>query len=556
MESVAVRNRWVLAATCVLVALGLLLCAERASLAKQPVRVPDPVTPQRSVGQGPESAPVAQSRPAAPRAERPVRGEPANTRPTSRPAERPARPRPAGAPQSDPRSPAAQSRLVRGEGVHRGPVSRPAHRPPAEHGALIDRGKPAHVPREYLQGHSRGPQKPVGQGPVRPHPEKPVDRGPVSHPDQRPTPKPKPVHEPRDIPQGGPRGSEDTGRPEGAGAHGQQGGSEGLPDKVNTHMPGDGGPEAPEQTEVHPGQGTDNAGGHLPAAVGKDSEGGGTGYEGTAANKPAGEPPSGTGMAQHPDLRAASAVLPGHEPGSGTHSTEGPSRRPAKAAADTPATHPTAAHREDPVRPAGDSSPPDQQVARHSWAVEAASPAASGERLPAEYGVRAASEPFFGSTEYFFGYLWDGSSFSVQRDGDGLGPMQDGARGFVPDDAARRLPHAAGAPAADPVSLLRLRSHHGRPRFQCFVLRRRRRPAVRRDLLLPLCRSVAGAVSRLRRIAAGRNGTAAGTRTPRLILLAQGAPFALPKSYVVPTYGRARRKHERVAEAQRTISRR
>lgn len=255
----------------------------------------------------------------------------------------------------------------------------------------------------------------------------------MSHPDQRPTPKPKPVHEPRDIPQGGPRGSEDTGQPEGAGAHGQQGGSEGLPDKVNTHMPGDGGPEAPEQTEVHPGQGTDNAGGHLPAAVGKDSEGGGTGYEGTAANKPAGEPPSGTGMAQHPDLRAASAVLPGHEPGSGTHSTEGPSRRPAKAAADTPATHPTAAHREDPVRPAGDSSPPDQQVARHSWAVEAASPAASGERLPAEYGVRAASEPFFGSTEYFFGYLWDGSSLSVQRDGDGLGPMQDGARGFVPD---------------------------------------------------------------------------------------------------------------------------
>jgi hypothetical protein len=34
--------------------------------------------------------------------------------------------------------------------------------------------------------------------------------------------------------------------------------------------------------------------------------------------------------------------------------------------------------------------------------------------------------------EYFFGYLWEGSSFSVQRDQDGIGPMRDGARGFVP----------------------------------------------------------------------------------------------------------------------------
>ncbi len=209
-----------------------------------------------------------------------------------------------------------------------------------------------------------------------------------------------------------------------------------LPDKVNTHTPGNGGAEAPGQSEGHPGQGTttDNEGGHLPAAVGKDSEGGGTGYEGTPANEPAGGPPSGTGMAQHPDHRAASAALPGHEPGSGTRSTEGPSRRPAKAAADTPAPQPTAVHREDPVRPAGNSSPPDQQVAGHSRVVEAASPAApvGGERPPAGYGVRAASEAPFASTEYFFGYLWDESSISVQRDGDGLGPMRDGARGFVP----------------------------------------------------------------------------------------------------------------------------
>ena len=63
------RNRWVLAATFVLVALGLLLCAEKESLAKQPARVPDPArpaTPQRSAGHGPASL----------RAEQPVRSRP------------------------------------------------------------------------------------------------------------------------------------------------------------------------------------------------------------------------------------------------------------------------------------------------------------------------------------------------------------------------------------------------------------------------------------------------------------------------------------------------
>ena len=440
MAGVAVRNRWVLATTCVLVALGLLLCAERPSLAKQPAKVPDPAgpaTPQRSISQGPQSvpnaggrAPVARSRRAALRAERLVRGEPANVGPASRPA--------------------------RGEGVHRGPVSRPVHRPSTEHGAPAGRRKPAeppgrqtsslhkpaHVPREHPQGRPRGPQKPVGQDPVRPHPEKPVDRGPVSHPNQQPTPKPKPVHEPHDNPlgkpQGEPQGGEDTGRPEGTGPHGQQAESGPLPDKENTHTPVNGLAEAPGRPEGHSGQGTatdqepHNDGGHLPAAVGKDSEGGDTGYEDKTANAPAGGPPSGTGMVQHPDRRAASTALPGHEPGSGTRSTEGRSRRSAKAAADTLAPHPTAVRRKDAARTAGDSALPDQQVAGHSRAVEAASPAARGERPPAGYGVLAASETPFGSTEYFFGYLWDGNSFSVQQDQDGIGPMRDGARGFVP----------------------------------------------------------------------------------------------------------------------------
>ena len=49
--------------------------------------------------------------------------------------------------------------------------------------------------------------------------------------------------------------------------------------------------EAPAQPEVHPGQGTatdhgPDEGGHLPAAVGKGSDGGGTGYEDRTANAP------------------------------------------------------------------------------------------------------------------------------------------------------------------------------------------------------------------------------------------------------------------------------
>jgi hypothetical protein len=454
MESVAVQNRWVLVATFVLVALGLLLCTEKASLAKQPARVPDPAdpaTPQRSVGQGPEHAPnaggrapVAQSRPAALRAERPVRSEPANGGPASRPTGRPARPRPAGpepaaAPKADHRSPVAQSKPARGRGVHQGPISRPAQHPPAEpQGRQISSPhKPAHAPREHPQGYSRGPQKPVGEDPARPHPQKPVDRGPVSHPDQQPTPRPRPeipVHEPQGNTQGSPHGAEGTRGPKGAGSQGQQGESGAPPDRENAHTPGNNGENPPGQSEGHAGQGTttDNEGGHLPAAVGKDSEGGGTSPEDRTTNAPAGGSPSGTGMAQHPDRRAASAALPGQEPGSDTRSTEGPSRQPVKAAADTPAPLPKSVHREGPVRPAGDSSVPNQQVAGHSRAVEAASPAAGGERPPAGYGARAASKTPLGSTEYFFGYLWDESTFSVQSDQDGLTPMRDGARGFVP----------------------------------------------------------------------------------------------------------------------------
>ena len=136
------RNRWVLATTCVLVALGLLLCAERASLAKQPAKVPDPAdpaTPQRSVGQGtgecaerwrpcarrPVETGGASSRTAGTRRAR-ERWSRVAARWTACPPEtgrpRRTRPEPASAPRADHRSPVAQSRPARGEGVHRGPL--------------------------------------------------------------------------------------------------------------------------------------------------------------------------------------------------------------------------------------------------------------------------------------------------------------------------------------------------------------------------------------------------------------------------------------------------
>ena len=249
----------------------------------------------------------------------------------------------------------------------------------------------------------------------------------MSPPDQQPTPKPKPEKPVRE-PQSNPRGGQDTGRPES------------MPDTLNTPSAGGAAPPAPGQPEVKPEQGkaTDNGTDPLPAAVGKGPEGGvtggGTGYEDKAVNAPAGEPRSGAGMAQQPDRRAASTALPGQEPGSSTRSTEELSGGPAGAAVDTSGPPSTAVHSEVPMRPAGDSSLPGQKGAGDSRVVEAASPTApaGGERPPVGYGVRAASEAPFASTEYFFGYLWNGSSFSVQRDVVEYGPVRDGARGFVP----------------------------------------------------------------------------------------------------------------------------
>ena len=75
---------------------------------------------------------------------------------------------------------------------------------------------------------------------------------------------------------------------------------------------------------------------------------------------------------------------------------------------------------------------PDRPVIKPSQAVQTVAPAPEGGgRRSAGYGARPAAEAPFGSTGFFFGYLWDESSFPVQYVQDGPGAAQNAARGFA-----------------------------------------------------------------------------------------------------------------------------
>ena len=528
-ENVARRSRCVLAATWVLVALGLLLCAGRESGAQQPAEAPEPAGPassQQAEGRGPESAPAAEPKPA--------RGEPANEKPASPPAERPTHHEPAGASHADHGAPAAESKPAPEEKVDQGPVSQPEHQQPAGQGTPPGQPshgqgkpeeppgrqtsaphKPEHAPREHPRGPS--PQKPVEQDGVRPHPPKPVDGGPAPRPEhQQHAPRPKPPEHPQATPDPS-RGDEGGSRPEGAGSQGQQGESGVPPGKENphsgensgsveppqrsgppsghetgtnqgtegeqSHVPttagkgsegqeshapiaagkGSGSEENPAPTTVGKGSGGQES--HVPIAVGKGSEGEqvhvpttvangsegvGSGYEDATANAPSGTgqdrpshpavapstpggPPLGTETGQDPDRR--SALLAAREPGSGTRLAREPSGLPEKASVGVSAPRFTAVRGNVPVKLAGvpSSGLPDQrQVAKPSRTVETVPTApVGGERRSAGYRGQPAAGPPFGSTEFFFSYLWDESGYPVQKVQDELGSMRGGARGFV-----------------------------------------------------------------------------------------------------------------------------
>jgi hypothetical protein len=427
--------------------------------------------------------------PTPPEPSKPARGEKVEKVHDSGPVSRPEHQRPAeqGAPvgqqahgQGKPTEPPGKQI----SSLHK--PAKPTHEKPAP--AEPASAKPAHTPREHPQGRppqgqehpsqGLGPQKPVGQDAVRPQPqtkpvEKPVDRGPVADPEhQRPTKQPKPSQDPqvslqgnpqgdpqgdsKGDPQGNPHGSpqdgEGTALPEGAGSQGKPGGP---PDTEDAYTPGNGwSGEPPGYSAGHSGHGADKdrgpdiAVGRVPTTVGMGPEGKGSGSEGTTANVPVVVPPPDTGTGHRPVRLPASASLAGHESGSGTRYSRRSALRPAKYAEDRlPAGAPvgvsaprsTAVRGEDPVKitVAHSSSVPDRRVIKPSRAVEmvAAAPEGGGRRSAGYRGRPAARTPF-GSTEFFFGYLWDESSFPVQRAQDGVGSAQGAARGFAADETS------------------------------------------------------------------------------------------------------------------------
>jgi hypothetical protein len=428
---------------------------------------------QQAHGQGKPTEPPGKQisslhKPAKPTHEKPAHAKPPHEKPASaKPAhEKPVHEKPAPAETAS---------------------AKPAHTP-REH----PQGRPPQGQEHPSQG--LGPQKPVGQDTVRPQPqtklvEEPVDRGPVADPEhQRPTKQPTPSQDPQGSlqgnpqgdpqgdskgdPQGNPQGSpqdgEGTALPEGAGSQGKPGGP---PDTEDAYTPGNGwSGEPPGYSAGHSGHGAatdrgpDIAVGRVPTTVGMGPEGKGSGSGGTTANVPVVGPPPDTGTGQRTDRLPASASLTGHESGTGTRSTEGPARQPAMLTEEPPRPHvkyaadphaegrlpaevsaevssprSTAIRGEDPVKTtaAHSSRVPDRQVMRPSRAVEtvAAAPEGGGRRS-AGYGVRPAARTPFGSTGFFFGYLWDESSFPVQIAQDGVGSAQGAARGFAADETS------------------------------------------------------------------------------------------------------------------------
>ncbi len=169
MGGTAARNRLALATICIMVALGLLLCTGRESLAQQQggVRAPAvPAAPQRLAGRAGGRARAARDSGTPGTADGKRHTRKRRTRhiaPASRPSGGHVQP-----------APAAPSGVPRTE--RKPPASRPAPFPPADPGAPIGHEKPAATP---------GRQGPPPQGPAHAPPDPP--RSPHKVPSGRPS---------------------------------------------------------------------------------------------------------------------------------------------------------------------------------------------------------------------------------------------------------------------------------------------------------------------------------------------------------------------------------
>ncbi len=424
-------DRGVVAVICLLVALGSLLCVGKVSLAKQPLKAPEPggrATPQRSTSQGQVGARNADNRAPA------ARPEPATSSPASPPTgRRPAGHSPAGASSAGHPAPAAQQGPAQSRPVDRGAPARPAHERPIDRGAP-GRGRPAEPPGRRVSllkrpaheppvsrehGKGLGPQRPVEPDTVHPQP-KPVDGDSVSHPDhQRPTPRPTSGHE---------QGNESTGRPEGAGSQGQHGEPVSPPGREITHSGGSGSGEPPQQTGQPPGYGASavpkahHEGVGNPAGTGKAPEGNSPVYTGQPANAPDGGQP-GMEANQPPAPRTHAQTQAGSEGGPGTRDGAEPVYRPATNRDGAPGPRSSSVQSEEPE--AFSVHPPDKQAV-----IEASVPATQpdGKQLPAGHQAQSASETLLWSTTFLLDPLWVSSGSVVQQAKELLRSLRDGTR--------------------------------------------------------------------------------------------------------------------------------
>lgn len=430
----ALRNRGVLVLSCVLVALGSLLCVGKESSAKPPEQAPkpgghatsqQPPSPQPTSHQ-PAARPNADHRAPAAQPE-PARREPVDRSQSSRPTEqRPAEQRAVGQRPAEQRAAEQRPTERAAPAGRRGPAQGQPAEPPgkqvAPHEKPAHAQGPAHEPPGWREP---GPRKPVGPDPARhhPRPEK-VDRGHLPRQvHERPAPKTTPHH---------PQANESTGQQKGAGSLDQPGKPASPPGKEKVHPKGKSSVAPPEQAPQRPE--------HVMAAGPKPEMKAGIGaskavtpeenghvyrspvHAGTSANVSDGRSP-GMGTNVPHDHKAPVQTLAGHKTGSDTRPGADPSNRQDRSeGGGISGPRSMDLRREEPTGLAGSSSahPPVRQAVRSSQTVDPlrgrdAVPAAppGGKQRPAgEQGQITPGTPFR-STKFLLDPLWDERSSLV-----------------------------------------------------------------------------------------------------------------------------------------------
>ena len=441
---VALRNRGVLVLTCVLVALGSLLCVGKESLAKQPGKAPSPGSPATS--HRPAGAPKADhqtpaAQPQTPAAQpKPTPRKPVDRGPTSQPTkQRPAKQRPTERPAPGPRHRAEPPRrqfaphersALKPKPVHEKPVPEP--RPVHE--------KPVHEPPGLQEsGQEPSPHKPVGPDHIRHHPQpEKTDKDTSSRPvHEQPAPQTTPHY---------PHGKGSTGQQEGTGTPDLHGKPTVLPDKETVHPEKKSSIGPPEQIRQSPEHGV--------AARLKPHEMAGNGaykranpeerrpvyvhptQASTSAEAADSRPASmgsmgGQGTADH---RPSLSTVAGHETGSATTLGAQPSYRQAEAEDGIAGSRSVDLRGEEPTGLAGSSSAPlpEHQAVRSSQAVDPvpgrdALPAApsGGKQRPVREQAQLASGTSFGSTKLLLDPLWDERGSVVDLTPETLRSVQD-----------------------------------------------------------------------------------------------------------------------------------